>query len=115
MDQTLKLVPNHNPFDRMLPQGLLGDAFEVHVHIEDKDCLALQDKGSQVTTLSENYYRTHLSHLPLYTCDGEVRVEGAGGDVMPYACYWLNDDKATFVDTEFILVQPKTYTKNFLQ
>ena len=87
MGQTLNLVPNHDPSDRMLPQGLIGDALEVNVHIEDKDCLALQDTSSQVTTLSEGYYRTHLSHLPLYTCDGLVRVEGAGGDPIPYAGY----------------------------
>ena len=80
-------LPNHDPPDRMLPQGLIGDALEVNVHIEDKDCLALQDTGSQVTTLSEQYYRTHSSHLPLYTCDGLVRVEGAGGDAIPYAGY----------------------------
>ena len=31
------------------------------------------------------------------------------------SCYWLTDHKTIIVDTEFILVQPKTHIKNFLQ
>ena len=30
-------------------------------------------------------------------------------------CYWLTYHKTILVDTEFILVQPKTHIKNFLQ
>ena len=50
-------------------------------------CLALIDSGSQITSMSEKFYKTHLLHIPITNCDGLIRIEGAGGDAIPYLGY----------------------------
>ena len=72
--------------------------FKVAAH-QGQACFGL------MTPVSVRTFGAMYDHTVLKLANHEIR----------YQCYWLNDDKATFVDTEFILVQPETYTKNFLQ
>ena len=46
--------------DPSLPPNLIGDTSEVAATIDNRDCLALVDTGSQVTTIAESFYHQHL-------------------------------------------------------
>jgi len=67
-----------------LPENFIGEANEVPVHVEGIQCFSLVDTGSQVTTISESFYDRYLTHIELKSCQGLVRIEGAGGDGIPY-------------------------------
>ena len=87
MGQALNPEGHADPDKDTLPSGLIGEAFEMETRIEHETCMALQDTGSQVTTVSNAFYTTRLSHLPLYPCEGLVKLEGAGGESIPYNGY----------------------------
>ena len=42
-------------------------------------------------------------------------IQFLGPALLKGHCYWLTYRKTILEDTEFILVQPKTHLKNFLQ
>ena len=72
-----------------LPASLIGDANEVPAVVEGLKCMALVDTGSQVTTISDSFYQCHLSHAPLQSCQGLVRLESATGEGIPYTGYLI--------------------------
>ena len=45
--------------------GLVGPTNETEVILDGKKVNSLLDSGSQVTSISESYYREHLSQYPL--------------------------------------------------
>lgn len=45
------------------------------------------DSGSQVSTLSEHYYKEQLAHLPLHKITDLLQVETAGEHTLPYSGY----------------------------
>ena len=63
---------------------IVGPAVEVQVSINQNDTSALLDTGSQVTIISESFYQSKLSALPLRPLDGTLNVIGAGGQSVPY-------------------------------
>ena len=63
---------------------LIGDTPEVIVDIEGIRCKALVDTGSQVTTMAHSCFLSHFSGIPLEDCRQLVRIEGVGGEVVPY-------------------------------
>ena len=72
-----------NPLKR-----LLGNPNTTTILIEAVPCLALIDTGSQVTTVSRDFYNQHLSSLvPLQPLTEILTVTGAGGNVLPYDGY----------------------------
>jgi transposase InsO family protein len=50
-------------------------------------CHALLDTGSQVTTVSRSFLRSHLPHLSVYPVEDFMTLRGAGGNVLPYDGY----------------------------
>ena len=59
---------------------LNGPANETEVIINGRKVNALLDTGSQITSISESYYKNHLSNYPLVPVDiPNLKVEQAGG------------------------------------
>ena len=92
---TLGQLGNPETMDPMsIPHHLVGEPNEVAGSIGGINCKTLVDSGSQVSTVAETFYRTHLSHVKLHDCHSFLRVEGAGGVQIPYLGY---------IDTELCL------------
>jgi hypothetical protein len=56
-------------------------------YIEHVPCLALVDTGSQVTTISEDFHKEYLSNCSLKQLDDILKLEGAGGQDVPFRGY----------------------------
>ena len=64
---------------------LVGPANEMEIILNGKKVNSLLDSGSQVTSVSESYYREHLSQCPLQPVDVPgLLLQPAGGGSMPY-------------------------------
>ena len=72
---------------KSLPDNLIGDTPEVQGLINNIKCSALVDTGSQVTTISHSFYKRYLAHVPIQSCSSLLRVEGVGGESLPYIGY----------------------------
>ena len=72
---------------QLIPSGLVGPRCEVSVSLEGVSCESIMDSGSQVTTVSECFYRNNLSHLPIHSINALLEIEGAGGQNVPYLGY----------------------------
>ena len=46
------------------PNQLMGDPTEINVLINSISCHSLLDTGSTVSSISESFYRRHLSDIP---------------------------------------------------
>ena len=67
---------------------LLGGTNTTHVLIKGKLVAALLDTGSNVSTISENYYDKVLSnHTPLLSLNELINIEVANGAKLPYKGY----------------------------
>ena len=65
--------------------GLVGPANETEIILDGKKVNSLLDSSSQVTSVSESYYREHLSQYPLQPVDVPgLLLQPAGGGSMPY-------------------------------
>ena len=68
--------------------GLVGHANEAEIVVGSKQCLALVDTGSMVTSIGEDFYRRYLeAENPLEPINNLVNVEGAGGHQLSYSGY----------------------------
>jgi hypothetical protein len=56
---------------------------ETEIYIDGSLTSALLDTGSTESTVSENYYREHISS-PLHTLDTLLDIECADGQQFPY-------------------------------
>jgi len=65
-------------------EALIGPCCESSVTVSDIQTKCLIDSGSQVTVVSESFYRERLSHLPLQQVDMALNIVGAGGQTVPY-------------------------------
>ena len=63
---------------------LVGPEMESQVSIEGHVCPCLLDTGSQVSTISENFYADKLSHVPLRSIETLLDIRGANGHSIPY-------------------------------
>jgi transposase InsO family protein len=67
---------------------LIGDSNTSECVVNGNRCLALVDTGAQVTTVTESFWRSHLSDCPLQPLggliDGMLTVTGAGGHTVTY-------------------------------
>ncbi|RXN31336.1 Retrovirus-related Pol polyprotein from transposon 412 [Labeo rohita] len=77
----------HKPPLRSLPKGLVGVKCTAQVIIGEKEIDCLLDTGSQVTTVPQSFYETHLSDHPLKPLENLLEVEGANGQAVPYLGY----------------------------
>ena len=66
------------------PNQLMGDPTETNVLINGICCHSLLDTGSTVSSISESFYRHHLSDIPLQPLYGILNNECASGDSLPY-------------------------------
>lgn len=92
--------------------SMLGHANETAITVGGVDCQALIDTGSQVTTISEDFYRSNLevSH-PLLDIESGIRVEGAGGNSLSFVGIVEVGIKCPGVEEELMvpaLVMPAT-------
>ena len=77
-------VPGH--FKEQTPPGLFGKPTETDIFINNKPTPSLLDTGSTVSTVSESYFKEHIS-LPLENLDKRLDKECADGKQLPYMGY----------------------------
>lgn len=70
-----------------LPKGLVGAKYTAEVLINGHACNCLLDTGSQVTTVSQSFYDSYLSHLEIHSIHDLLEVEAANGQNIPYSGY----------------------------
>ena len=70
--------------NRLKSKNLVGSSNESEVVICGIKTSALLDTGSCVSTISEQFYNTNLSHLQLRPVEGILNVECADGNILPY-------------------------------
>ena len=86
----MQLSPNTD--SEQLDTGLMvGEANESEVLLENIECQALLDTGSTVSTVSEQFYKDHCSHLALHPIKDFLRIECADGQLLPYLGYVVAD------------------------
>lgn len=93
--------------NRKLPRGLIGSKSTANVNVNGIQCNALLDTGSQVTTVSQSFYDSHLSDCQLHPVSDMLEVEGANGQAVPYLGYIQLHVK---FPEEFIASQPEVQT-----
>ena len=62
---------------KSIPDNLLGEVSEARVMIEGIDTRAFIDTGSMISTVSSDFYRLRLSHIPLEPLTNLVKIECA--------------------------------------
>jgi hypothetical protein len=55
-----------------VPPGLIGKPTETEIYIDGSQTSALLDTGSTVSTVSENYYREHISSISAHKTNSIV-------------------------------------------
>lgn len=55
---------------RHLPEGLVGPTSFISLKVNQHECDALLDSGSQVTIIFEAWYKQHLSDVPIHPVTG---------------------------------------------
>ena len=106
--------PKVHDSTKTMPHALVGAANEVPATIDHVDCTALVDTGSQVSTVARTFYDTYLSHIELHDCMNLLRVEGAGGDSIPYLGYIIVDlclEGITSVTAPVLVVTDTNYNR----
>ena len=91
---------------------LLGPTNETEIILNGKKVNSLLDSGSQVTSVSESYYREHLSQYPLQPVDVPgLHLQPAGGGFMPYLGMIITSLKVPHLTSTFqakVVVVPGT-------
>ena len=91
---------------------LIGPANETEVIINGKKVNALLNTGSQITLISESYYKNNLSNYPLVPVEiPNLKVEQAGGSFIPYLGMVIMDIKVPHLTPTFkakVVVVPDT-------
>ena len=71
---------------RNFPKGLIGPPSVVHLRVNDQQCDAVLDSGSQVTIIFEEWYKRHLSDVPIHPVSG-LAIWGLSETSYPYLGY----------------------------
>ena len=91
---------------------LVGPANETEILLNEKKVNSLLDSGSQVTSVSESYYREHLSQYPLQPVDVPgLLLQPARGGSMPYLGMIITSLKVPHLTSTFqakVVVVPDT-------
>ena len=66
---------------------LVGPINEICLKVEGHPTTALLDTGSQVSCISESFYKTCLSHIELKSLGYLLKIEGIDGSLLPYLGY----------------------------
>ena len=93
---------------------MVGGTPEIEAKLDNVPCQSLIDTGSQISTVSISFYNNNLAKIPIQNCQNLLRVEGVGGDILPYHGY-INceitlplTDSTTFSKFIPILIVPDT-------
>lgn len=85
--KTKASIQNHNAEHQIgLPKKLVGQKCTANVGVSGVNTTCLLDSGSQVTTVTHSFYKSHLSEHPIQPLD-TLEVEGANGQNVPYLGY----------------------------
>ena len=88
LPQTCTRGQNVGQKNSPIPEGLIGDPNEVTVRINGVNTKALLDTGSTVSTLSESFYKNHLSQsTSINPLSNFIDIECADGQQLPYLGY----------------------------
>ena len=108
-----QLVNMHN-----LPSNMIGNTPEVRIEVDNVRCKCLLDTGSQISTMSQGFYETHCLGKELQDCSKLIRIEGVGGNILPYHGYLnckvsvpLNDSVSFTKIIPFLVVNNTKYNK----
>ncbi|XP_025079813.1 uncharacterized protein LOC112555597 [Pomacea canaliculata] len=110
------LAELHSPgADQTNLEALVGPSCESPIRIDGVTSRCLIDSGSQVSIVSESFFRRNMRHRQLENLDSTLQVIGAGGHSVPYigvvrVSVWLPKDVVgvdSKVDT-VLLVCPDT-------
>lgn len=100
------------------PGNLIGHSPEILVTIDNIECVALVDTGSQVTTLSSNFFAEKFPDLPLDDLHKLVRIESVSGNSLPYSGYFtakinipLSEKQQIDQDIPILVVPETPYNK----
>ena len=63
---------------------LVGNSNILKIKVGGKDCEALIDTGSMITTVGEDFYQKELHHIEVKDLATLLEIEGAGGQSVPY-------------------------------
>lgn len=85
--------------DAALLTALVGSKRIATLTVDGVPCTCLLDSGSQVTTVSESFYRLHLPSRSIQPLQKILDIEGAAGQAVPYLGY-----------TELSLISPSEIT-----
>lgn len=66
---------------------MVGEANEADVTIGGVQCRGLLDTGSTISTVSCTFYRDHFQGVTLRALDDLLKIECAGGSLLPYLGY----------------------------
>ena len=89
----------------------MGDANEAKVTVEGVECAGLIDSGSQVSTVSENFYTEKFSSIPVQPLGNILKIEYAAGHHLRCAGYIEAEIEIPGTDvsqTSLFLVVPET-------
>ncbi len=90
----------------------MGSANETKIVLGGKDCAALLDTGSTVSTISSSFYHENFAEITLQPLDEILHIECAGGSLLPYAGFIETSVQVPELgggETEFLmLVVPDT-------
>ena len=67
-----------------ITNDMVGTTTESPATIEGVNTTTLIDTGSCVSTISRQFYQSHLNHLELQKCEDILNIECANGDKLPY-------------------------------
>ena len=114
-----KLFSHERPIRNSAMTEVVGDSNEVTVEISGKECRALLDTGSSVSTISQSFYMDYLSDLPLEPLDSVLNIECADESPLPYQGYIRVDLHVYGVSSDqhlsdccFLVVNDTTYHRN---
>ena len=85
---------SHQGTDKKRPDPqLVGDSNEVKVILGNTETTALLDSGSCISSVSETFWKDHLSDVPLEPLNDFVKIECADGNRLKYLGYIRTDLK----------------------
>lgn len=85
----------------------MGSQSTANIIVNGVDCHSLLDTGSQVTTVSQTFYDTHLSDHTIHPVSDLLEIEGANGQCVPYTGFVQINVK---FPKELILSEPEIQT-----
>ena len=74
-------------YSKLWTNSLIGAANECVAAVNGQACLALLDTGIQITSISESFYKKHLSDCVIHPVEALLRVVGAAGEDVPFLGY----------------------------